>query len=436
MPAGKMLRSLIRILMTFAIAPAVFGQNQPGFEDKLAPRKLYIDYVSFRDDVSDSVVVDVFYKAYSSALSYEKWSEKFKASYEIDIVINKKGKQVTGASRDGDLFADSYEMTRSPDDFIIDKFTFKLFPDNYELIGRLVDTNSGDELSVKEDIKLKDFDRKIPFISGLEFVREAYISPESSQFTRDGTRLIPSVSRVFGYSNPTMRAYYEIYNRPEFSGDYLVYYDISQEDKLCLSDTALFPSKGAVTGRVEEFNVESLLPGIYALSLRIESPGGKLDIKTVEPFIIEWSVLGIVKNDFKTAVEQLRYVATRDEMEGLKKAPENKRIEMWEAFWKTKDPSPGTPENELKGEYYQRVRYADLNFGHFGRDGWKTDMGMVYITYGSPDEIERHPFDIDSKPYQIWYYYEQKRRFVFVDFNGYGEYELQYPYDGDIRRAR
>jgi hypothetical protein len=63
-------------------------------------------------------------------------------------------------------------------------------------------------------------------------------------------------------------------------------------------------------------------------------------------------------------------------------------------------------------------------------------MGMVYITFGPADEIERHPFDTNAKPYQIWYYYNEKLRFLFVDYNGYGEYELQYPYDGDIRRLR
>ena len=108
----------------------------------------------------------------------------------------------------------------------------------------------------------------------------------------------------------------------------------------------------------------------------------------------------------------------------------------WNEFWKARDRSPNTTENEIKTEYYRRLRYADVNYGVFGRDGWKSDFGMVYITYGPPSEIERHPFDRDSKPYQVWYYYERKLRFLFVDHNGYGEYELQYPYDGDIRKLR
>ena len=431
-----MFKAAALIFAVTIISVSAIAQDQRGFEDRLAASRFSVDFVPFKDSLSDSVVVEVYYKAFSSALSYEKWGDKFKASYEISIVINKKKKQITGVTRDGDLFADNYEMTLSRKDFIIDKFIFRLSPDNYELVGRLIDTRSGDELLAREEMKIKDFGKKTPFISGLEFVRESEQSDENSRFVRDGTALIPSVSRAFGFDDPVLKIYYEIYNMPDFEKDYLVYYEISTDKNPLISDTTLFPSQGPVTSRLEEFNIESLLPGIYRLAVNVQSPGGDLDLQIESPFMIEWSVMGIVKNDYKTAVDQLRYIATRDEMDELKKAAGEKRLESWNAFWAANDPSPGTPENELRDEYYNRVRYAELNFGHFGRDGWKTDMGMVYITYGAPDDLERHPFDINTKPYQVWYYYEQKKKFVFVDFNGYGDFELQYPYDGDISKGR
>jgi hypothetical protein len=54
-------------------------------------------------------------------------------------------------------------------------------------------------------------------------------------------------------------------------------------------------------------------------------------------------------------------------------------------------------------------------------------MGMVYIIYGPPDDVERHPFNMDSKPYQIWLYYSKGLRFVFVDVNMLGDYRLITP---------
>ena len=52
-----------------------------------------------------------------------------------------------------------------------------------------------------------------------------------------------------------------------------------------------------------------------------------------------------------------------------------------------------------------------------------------------PNNIERHPFDIDAKPYEIWTYYEQNREFVFVDATGFGDYRLQNPM-WDLWRTR
>jgi GWxTD domain-containing protein len=230
--------------------------------------------------------------------------------------------------------------------------------------------------------------------------------------------------------------YYEVYNDAGFSGDYLAIYSVSDGDRLILCDSTMFPSSGVVTPHLESLNVDTLLAEQYKLMIEIQSPGAKMKIKYGDQFVIGWSVAGTVKNDFKTAVEQLRYIANKEEMKKLNDAPVAERKKAWEEFWKSQDRTPSTADNEVREEYYKRLRYADINYGNFGRNGWKTDMGMVYITYGPPDEVERHPFDIDAKPYQVWYYYNTKRIFTFVDVNGYGEYQLIYPYDGDTRKIR
>ncbi len=431
-----MLRIMSKILAVFLFPAALLAQNRPGIGDELIQHAFHIDYAAFVDTLSNNIHIEVYYKVFSSTLTYEKRGDKFKGSYEVDLVINRKGKQVTGASRDGDLFAADYKTTLSAQDFVIDMVSFNLPPADYELVGILTDRFSGDEHKAKMDMKLKKFRLEIPSLSGIEFVREARMTNGKSQFQKDGMTVIPSVSRVYGYEEPEMIVYYQVYNQSDFGGDYLAIYDVLKNDKSVMTDTSLFTSRSGVTGRLERFNVESLPPGKYRLSIQIKSPGSKLNISANAGFIMEWSALAIVKNDYKTAVDQLRYIASSKQRDALLKTSEEQRLELWQDFWKSVDPSPGTPQNELRDEYYKRIRYADLNFGIFGRDGWKTDMGMVYITYGPPSEIDRHPFDIDRKPYQIWYYYEQKLRFFFVDYNGYGDYELQYPYDGDIRRFR
>jgi GWxTD domain-containing protein len=423
-------------LAVMALPLAILAQDNPGITDVLAPQPFYVDYAAFRSPSPDTVILEVYYKIFSSSLPYQKYGDKFRADYSVDITISKKNKQITGTSNDGSLTADNYKATISKDDFVINKIIFRIPPDSYRLNARLRDRNSVDLVRpVALDLKLRGFGQDIPAISSIEFLRQAGAIEQDSQFVRGDKKLIPSVSIMYGDDCPDLIFYYEVYNNPDFKGEYLASYHITNGDKFTSIDTTLFPSQGKITPHTESIDVDSLAPGDYKIETVIHSPGSKLEIKHTDTFFIGWSVIGLVKNDYKTAVDQLRYIASRDQMKKLLDAAPQDHLRVWNEFWASQDPTPSTPENEKKEEYYKRVRYADLNFGNFGRNGWKTDMGMVYITYGPPDEIERHPFDIDSKPYQIWYYYEQKRVFSFVDVNGYGDYELIYTYDGDIRKT-
>jgi GWxTD domain-containing protein len=112
----------------------------------------------------------------------------------------------------------------------------------------------------------------------------------------------------------------------------------------------------------------------------------------------------------------------RGEMSRL--TTEEERRAFWDEFWKKRDPTPDTPQNEEMQEFYQRVQYANQHFGT-GGPGWKSDMGATYIKYGPPDEVERHPFNFDRPPEEIWYYYRDKWTFVFVDRDGFGRYQLE-----------
>ena len=77
-------------------------------------------------------------------------------------------------------------------------------------------------------------------------------------------------------------------------------------------------------------------------------------------------------------------------------------------------------------EYYYRVAFTNSKYGAV-QDGWKTDRGYVYVTYGEPDFIQRKPFSFDYEPYEIWIYERIGRRFIFVDRTGFGDYELNVP---------
>src|SRR4030042_2854191 len=76
-----------------------------------------------------------------------------------------------------------------------------------------------------------------------------------------------------------------------------------------------------------------------------------------------------------------------------------------ETFWKQRDPTPGTPQNEYQEEHLKRFQYAEENFRRgSGRPGWRTDMGRTYISLGPAMSYDRTPSSSDVYPYELWPY--------------------------------
>ena len=106
-----------------------------------------------------------------------------------------------------------------------------------------------------------------------------------------------------------------------------------------------------------------------------------------------------------------------------------------ESFWKQRDPTPETPQNEFKEEHLRRVSYANTNLRRATpREGWRTDMGRMHIILGPPGSIERFDSQPGVHPCQVWYYRGEARKglpalfaLVFYQRGGAGEYKLYNP---------
>ncbi len=112
-------------------------------------------------------------------------------------------------------------------------------------------------------------------------------------------------------------------------------------------------------------------------------------------------------------------------------------------FWKQRDPTPGTPENEFKEEHIKRFKYANKHF-KTTRPGWMTDMGKIYIILGPPTIHNNYENTYGLYPLKIWGYYGDKSlglpsyfRVMFYKRDGMGEYIIYDPaFDGPLALLR
>ena len=153
----------------------------------------------------------------------------------------------------------------------------------------------------------------------------------------------------------------------------------------------------------------------------------KSDLKAMELRIRKPGLTSFISN-IDEALDQMRYVVTDDEYKLVKNAKRKEREKLFYQFWKDRDPSPGTVVNELMDQYYYRVSYTNEHFAAVGSPGWKSDMGMIYILFGPPDDLEVYNDPLSRMYQQRWHYYRINKFFDFVDENGFGDYKLTTPF--------
>jgi GWxTD domain-containing protein len=102
-------------------------------------------------------------------------------------------------------------------------------------------------------------------------------------------------------------------------------------------------------------------------------------------------------------------------------------------FWRKRDPTPQTPENDQQVAFYRRIAEANRRFRQGGTaqiPGWRTDRGRIFILYGEPDDVLKEPSNGTSYPWEYWKYTKGRLLYyLFLDRTRLGGYQLIYTSD-------
>lgn len=122
-------------------------------------------------------------------------------------------------------------------------------------------------------------------------------------------------------------------------------------------------------------------------------------------------------------LSEVRYIITKQEKRVFSSLGPEQRASFIEEFWKKRDPSPSTDENEFRDEYYRRIDYSNRVFRE-GNTGWTSDRGRAYILLGEPERRLTYPsgYSFYERPVEIWYY--RYFTLLFIDHSFTGIYKL------------
>lgn len=188
------------------------------------------------------------------------------------------------------------------------------------------------------------------------------------------------------------------------------------------TDIAVFQAEPRDFRGYQLYAAEIQLPadtGTYFIRFENNIDSTSIEILVEDPYIRD-------SIEMEIKVQQMIFVVPPGQLSEIMRANYTEKKAFFNQFWAIHDPSPNTEKNEIRDRYYRRIALANEMFSET-REGWKTDRGRVYILLGQPDEIEDYPFQIDSPPYQYWYYYTMGLKFYFKDEHLIGDYELISP---------
>ncbi len=420
---------------------------------------LHFDYATFRYD-SIRTYTELYYSFSSSSLHFVRVPAKDSAgefSFSDSLLFNAS---ILSVNSDSTVRKQIWEVpvtvpdttAKSIQQDLVGKIDFVIPPGKYRLIVKIKEVNdslNNDRLAA--DFSIPGYDTQKFELSEIELCSTITPAENVGIFYKNTYNVVPNPTSTYGLGMPIIYYYLEVYNIPEiktdslFTAGYEIRDSFGQVRKSAYRSRKKFGSSSVEVGTV---NGSDLKTGSYTLVYSLIDSAANLYTSASKKFFIYNPSLGtpeipdsnitsgaVMSSVFGMMQEQqldkefaeAGYIATSSEKNQYERLSGigPKRQFLYD-FWRNRDLDAPSKNNVGRTDYIKRVAYANENFRAGTREGWQTDRGRVYIMYGNPDEIDRHPNETDSKPYEIWSYdsLEGGVSFDFIDRTGFGDYSL------------
>jgi len=391
--------------------------------------KFSVDAANYLGSEPGLSATTIFIQVPYSGIQFVKQGFRFNAEYTITL-------KITETLFDSVVYHNiwtegvktrEFEKTKSENSFNLSQKVVELEPGDYKIFCMVEDNNSQRKKTINKTLIARSINDTLD-ISDIMLISKVVRS-------KRGDEIIPNVENSVTSKLNELAFYFEIYSNKEtdIPLEFVLY------DKMRDKSTRFPGTKHVLSGRnmiYHKLDNTKFTLGNYDLHINSLVDSSAKMLGSIKSFRSSYKSIPSSINDLDKAVDQMIYIATSTAIDSIKSIPDyNERLKKYVAYWDRIDPTPDTDANEVMNEYYARVSYTNLNFKSYF-EGWKSDMGWIFITLGPPDYVYRQPMASDEKPYELWTYYEINRTFKFTDETGFGHYRLVNPEYGDWLRYR
>jgi GWxTD domain-containing protein len=391
--------------------------------------KFFQDVLDFSPGKNNLTRLDVFIMVPYPSIQFIQSEKGYAGKYSVTISVfdKDKVKLVEEKTWNTKLEVNDFEHTTSKENNSVTMKSFSLPPGEYFIRSAVRDHESNNDYLLEKVYKVRDLSSDLA-------VSDVMLLAKKTE-DKGVNKITPNITGDVTVQKDGLPFFYEIYtkNHCKLNTKYII---LDAKKKKVFEDSMF---KDVDSGRTQVFYTikdSSINLGKYSLEVTLNNPENNLTVSTQRLFISRWTGVPALITDLDKAVDEMVYIASPHDIDTIEAArTKDEKLKRFLAYWKKLSPTPETDDNAVFNEYYQRVTYANEHFSKYF-EGWNTDRGMVFILLGPPDNIQRHPFDLDSKPYEVWEYYNLNLSLVFVDRTGFGDYRLNTPLTGEAYKFR
>lgn len=408
-------------LMVISLLLAALGNcsaNMPPSDKDTDIAKYDIRVIPFAGASQDSLPVFIGLNIPYTSLQFVKQGSNYLARYETSFLVQSEdGQQFKRLVWQDSLLVANYSLTVSTKHSVSFGKSVNVPKTNLVVKVELLDLETQHSKIKSETLTILEDKPGIVLFQPVLLVRR----PGNWGFGKD---LYPLFGGEFSERPDSLQIFITGFINPK---NFTITTRIKQDDKTKWSVKIPVTNANRWFNTVQSISADSLSGLRFTIEAEL-TQGRHVVLKQREVILRKKGISRYVE-DIDSALDQMQYILTTKEKSELRGASTRKREKLFNKFWEARDPTPTTTTNELMEEYYRRVNFSNEKFSGF-QAGWRSDMGMIYILMGPPDDLERVNMPNNQNNYEVWYYYRINERFVFLDVNGFGEYRLNKPFLG------
>jgi len=419
--------------------------------------ELYLDICRFQDLRGNSPFVQMYIAVAGRSLTFEEVGEsRFQARVKIDMKLNRLA--------DGDTLpvgSDSYFLELPADRLLSDSsmevrsqanlfnvHTEPLPPGNYLIMAEATDINSRTPIT---SMALNEFIMDSIQSKELAFSDIKWVAGEMPQ--KPGTRrriagrddLVPLVTNSTFFNEDTLEFYQEIYRAGNvfedkfwircvlYQGDNRLFAYETRPQVRQIRDIAINAYK-------QRIPIANLSSNTYHLQVELlDNRNRPVEVFRKKIFVynprkdadFEFSVAYTnpetdIFNQYDSTeldyyIKTLHYRSTEQERNFARALgnTQQKKNYIYSWFEKRQNANNNAGVQAMWNGHLAMLKYVNQQFKSSSLEGWQTDRGRVFLTYGTPNDIERFPFEPNLLPYEIWRYNRMasQTNVTFIFFN-------------------